>query len=105
MSSRFTTRGLARSLCYAPGFLRLRGSSGSFRRPHKSVSGEEADVNNRRVFTGAVANELNNLNKQDFGFLHLLWMMSVDSVANSYQFNGLSSKVLLFYEIVILVKN
>ena len=60
MSSRFTTRGLARSLCYAPGFLRLRGSSGSFRRPHKSVSGEEADVNNRRVFTGAVANELND---------------------------------------------
>ena len=48
---------------------------------------------------------LNNLNKQDFGFLYLLWMMSVDSVANSYQFNGLSSKVLLFYEIVILVKN
>ena len=32
-------------------------------------------------------------------------MMSVDSVANSYKFNGLSSKVLLFYEIVILVKN
>ena len=27
-------------------------------------------------------------------------MMTVDSVVNSYQFNGLSSRVLLFYDIV-----
>ena len=40
------------------------------------------------------------LNQQYVGYLHLLWMMSVDSVANSYQFNELSSKVLLFCHIV-----
>ena len=58
MSSRFRTRGLPSSLCYAPEFLRDWGSSGSFWRPRKLVSGEEADLNYRRVFTGAVANEL-----------------------------------------------